>query len=130
MTMNGMTATVGQDILELEKLCEQMYNANSPQQIHDANKLLENFTTTSDCLAKCQIILNRGAVSYQFALHYSSAHHVLTRRRFPFQDAVFAIYIMRSAHQSSHAQHSHLERSRQIRTEYVRIDRAVIMPYQ
>jgi hypothetical protein len=63
--MNGMTemTSVAQDILELEKICEQMYNANSPQQIHDANKVLENFTTTPDCLAKCQIILNRGVVS-------------------------------------------------------------------
>ena len=50
------------DILELEKLCEQLYNANSPQQIHEANKLLEEFAVSSDCLSKCQILLDRGIV--------------------------------------------------------------------
>ena len=40
-----------------------MYNANNPQQIHDANKILETFSTSNDCLSKCQIVLDRGAVS-------------------------------------------------------------------
>lgn len=51
------------DILELEKLCEQLYNANSPQQIHEANKVLEEFASSSECLNKCQILLDRGVVS-------------------------------------------------------------------
>lgn len=52
------------DIVELEKLCEQLYNANSPQQIHEANKVLEEFAVSSDCLNKCQILLDRGVSPY------------------------------------------------------------------
>jgi hypothetical protein len=62
---SGTTTTSSNslDILELEKLCEQLYNANSPQQIHEANKVLEEFASSSDCLNKCQILLDRGVVS-------------------------------------------------------------------
>lgn len=56
-------SNISQDIIELEKLCEQLYNANSTQQIHEANKVLENFANSSDCLSKCQILLDRGVVS-------------------------------------------------------------------
>ncbi len=55
-------SNISQDIVELEKLCEQLYNANSAQQIHEANKVLENFANSSDCLRKCQILLDRGIV--------------------------------------------------------------------
>lgn len=55
-------SNISQDILELEKLCEQLYNANSAQQIHEANKVLENFSNSNDCLNKCQILLDRGIV--------------------------------------------------------------------
>ncbi len=51
------------EILELERLCEQLYNANSPQQIHEANKVLEEFAVSADCLNKCQVLLDRGIVS-------------------------------------------------------------------
>ncbi len=51
------------EILELERLCEQLYNANSPQQIHEANKVLEEFAISSECLSKCQALLERGMVS-------------------------------------------------------------------
>ena len=39
-----------------------MYNAQSPQQIHDANKILESFSNNNDCISKCQIVLDRGVV--------------------------------------------------------------------
>lgn len=52
-----------QEIVELEKLCEQLYNANSTQQIQEANKVLENFANSQDCLNKCKILLDRGIVS-------------------------------------------------------------------
>ena len=42
-----------------------MYNVNSPQQIQDANKVLENFANSPDCLNKCQIVLERGIVMRQ-----------------------------------------------------------------
>ena len=61
MFRNIMSNT-SQDILDLEKLCEQLYNANSAQQINEANKVLENFANSSDCLRKCQILLDRGVV--------------------------------------------------------------------
>ena len=59
-----MSSTTSQEIAELEKLCEQLYNANSPQQIHEANKLLENFANSTDCLNKCKILLDRGISPY------------------------------------------------------------------
>ena len=58
-----MSNLVSQEILELEALCQQLYQANSAQQIHEANKLLENFSNSADCLSKCQILLDRGIVS-------------------------------------------------------------------
>jgi exportin-7 len=61
--VTASTSSNSLDILELEKLCEQLYNANSPQQIHEANKVLEEFASSSDCLNKCQILLDRGVVS-------------------------------------------------------------------
>jgi exportin-7 len=63
-------SNISQDIIELEKLCEQLYNANSTQQIHEANKVLENFANSSDCLSKCQILLDRGVVSLQLVCIY------------------------------------------------------------
>ncbi len=54
------------EILKLEKLCEQLYSANSPQQIHEANKVLEEFAVSSDCLNKCQVLLDRGIVRRGF----------------------------------------------------------------
>lgn len=59
-------SSASQEILELEKLCEQLYNANSPQQIHEANKLLEEFASSSECMNKCKILLDRGIVSTFF----------------------------------------------------------------
>ena len=53
---------ISQEIVELESLCQQLYNATSAQQIHEANKLLENFSNSSDCLNKCQILIDRGIV--------------------------------------------------------------------
>jgi exportin-7 len=56
-------ANAPQEILELERLCEQLYNANSVQQIHEANKLLEQFASSVECFSKCKILLDRGVVS-------------------------------------------------------------------
>ena len=54
------------EILELEKLCEQLYNVNTnAQQIQEANKVLENFANSSDCLSKCKILLDRGSVNHK-----------------------------------------------------------------
>lgn len=58
-----------QDIIELEKLCEQLYSAPTTQQIHEANKVLENFSNSPDCLNKCQILLDRGIVNYTFSFY-------------------------------------------------------------
>jgi exportin-7 len=55
-------ADISPDIFELEKLCEQLYNSNSAQQIQEANKILESFSNSPDCLNKCQILLDRGVV--------------------------------------------------------------------
>lgn len=54
---------VSKEILDLEKLCDQIYNSQSPDQIRESNKWLESFTQSSDCLSKCKIILDRGVVS-------------------------------------------------------------------
>lgn len=61
---------ITQEILELESLCQQLYNASSAQQIHEANKLLENFSNSTDCLSKCQILLDRGVVRNVFLSEY------------------------------------------------------------
>ncbi|CAF0733817.1 unnamed protein product, partial [Brachionus calyciflorus] len=53
-----------QDIIELEKLCEKLYSSTSTHEIHEANKVLENFANSSDCLNKCQILLERGTTAY------------------------------------------------------------------
>ena len=53
------------EIVQLEKLCEQLYSSSSAQQIQEANKILENFSNSSDSLQKCQILLDRGAVTSQ-----------------------------------------------------------------
>jgi exportin-7 len=55
---------INPEIYELEKLCEQLYSSNSAQQIQEANKLLENFSNSTNCLHKCQILLDRGAVRF------------------------------------------------------------------
>jgi exportin-7 len=57
-----MASDTTPDIFELEKLCEQLYNSNSAQQIQNANKILESFSNSNDCLSKCQILLDRGVV--------------------------------------------------------------------
>lgn len=59
-------SNINQDIVELEKLCEQLYNANSTQQIQEANKVLETFANSQDCLNKCKILLDRGIVTIVF----------------------------------------------------------------
>jgi exportin-7 len=56
-------SNINLEIFELEKLCEQLYNVNtSAQQIQEANKLLETFANSLDCLTKCKILLDRGSV--------------------------------------------------------------------
>lgn len=71
-------SNVSLDIVELEKLCEQLYNATSTQQIHEANKVLENFANSSECLSKCQILLDRGVVSF---LYNSCLHNLLSFKK-------------------------------------------------
>lgn len=56
-------STTTQDIVELEKLCEKLYSSSSSQEIQEANKLLESFANSTDCLEKCQILLERATVS-------------------------------------------------------------------
>ena len=56
--------STAQDILELEKTCEQLYSAKSPQDIHKANEILENFGRSSECLTKSRMLLDRGTVIY------------------------------------------------------------------
>lgn len=69
-------SNLNQDIVELEKLCEQLYNANSTQQIQEANKVLETFANSQDCLNKCKILLDRGIVrsstTIQILIHFHS----------------------------------------------------------
>jgi hypothetical protein len=54
---------VSKEILDLEKLCDQIYNSQSPDQISEGNKWIECFTQSPDCLSKCKIVLDRGVVS-------------------------------------------------------------------
>jgi hypothetical protein len=72
-----------------------MYNANSPQQIHDANKILETFSNSNDCLSKCQIVLDRGAVSLELTKVLFFTNFI------KFKESLFTIHCMCSCYKST-----------------------------
>lgn len=51
-----------QDIAQLELLCKQLYEAADATARKNAEKALVNFTSSPDCLTKCQFLLERGNV--------------------------------------------------------------------
>ena len=52
-----------QEVAQLELLCKQLYEAADAATRNTAEKALVNFSSSPDCLTKCQILLERGNVS-------------------------------------------------------------------
>lgn len=51
-----------QEILQLEQLCKSLYETTDPGIRNEAEKALVDFPNSPDCLAKCQLLLERAAV--------------------------------------------------------------------
>ena len=52
-----------QGLAQLEILCKQLYETTDTAVRHQAEKALVEFTNSTDCLSKCQLLLERGSVS-------------------------------------------------------------------
>lgn len=52
-----------QELAQLELLCKQLYEATDTNNRSKAEAALVAFSTSSDCLPKCQLLLERGDVS-------------------------------------------------------------------
>lgn len=57
-----------QEILQLEQLCKSLYETADPAVRNEAEKALVDFPNSPDCLAKCQLLLERAAVSCDTAV--------------------------------------------------------------
>lgn len=55
--------TLLQELAQLELLCEQLYAGTETATRNAAERTLTNFTSSADCLTKCQFLLERGNVS-------------------------------------------------------------------
>lgn len=53
-----------QEMVQLELLCKRLYEATDSNQRAEAEKALVNFSSSPDCLTKCQLLLERGDSSY------------------------------------------------------------------
>ena len=61
-----------QEIAQLDLLCKQLYEATDTATRNAAERALSTFTSSPDCLTKCQYLLERGNVSL------SSIHWLLS----------------------------------------------------
>ena len=57
---------ISQELLQLENLCKQLYETTNASIRSEAEKALVSFANSPDCLAKCQLLLERGSVSILF----------------------------------------------------------------
>ncbi|XP_043925027.1 ran-binding protein 17 [Protopterus annectens] len=53
-----------QSLVQLEVLCEQLYQGTEPSQRLQAEKVLAELTDSPECLSKCQLLLEQGSTSY------------------------------------------------------------------
>ena len=51
-----------QELLQLENLCKELYETGNAAIRSEAEKALVAFAHSPDCLAKCQLLLERGNV--------------------------------------------------------------------
>ncbi|EDO48742.1 predicted protein, partial [Nematostella vectensis] len=76
-------------IAQLELLCKQLYEATDTASRNAAEKALVNFTSSPDCLTKCQFLLERGNSSYSQLLAASSLTRLISRNAtFPVEQRV------------------------------------------
>jgi len=68
-----------QEISQLELFCEQLYQSPDPTIRNEAEKALVIFSTSPDCLQKCQFLLERGTSSYSQLLAASTITKLITR---------------------------------------------------
>lgn len=61
-------------MLQLETLCKELYETTDPNIRNQAEKALVNFPNVPDCLRKCQLLLERAAVSFS----YTKPIHLIT----------------------------------------------------
>ena len=59
-----------QGLAQLEILCKQLYETTDTAVRHQAEKALVEFTNSTDCLSKCQLLLERGSVSSTLPLPF------------------------------------------------------------
>jgi len=68
-----------QDISQLELFCTQLYQSPDPVIRSEAEKALIVFSNSSDCLQKCQFLLERGTTSYSQLLASSTITKLITK---------------------------------------------------
>jgi exportin-7 len=51
-----------QELIQLENLCKELYETTNANIRSEAEKALVAFANSPDCLAKCQLLLERGNV--------------------------------------------------------------------
>lgn len=56
-----------QELIQLERLCKQLYESPGSEERAQAEKALVNFTNAAD-LSKCQMLLERADVSIKASL--------------------------------------------------------------
>ena len=56
------------ELLQLENLCKELYETTHANIRSEAEKALVAFANSPDCLAKCQLLLERGSVSIMCSL--------------------------------------------------------------
>lgn len=61
---------VKQEMLQLETLCKELYETTDGNIRSEAEKALVAFANSPDCLAKCQLLLERGSVSLEAEIFF------------------------------------------------------------
>nr|XP_047127698.1 exportin-7 [Hydra vulgaris] len=67
-----------QNLAELETFCEQLYQSSDPSVRLKAEEALLQFSSSSDCLQKCQYLLEQGTTSYTQLLAASTITKMIT----------------------------------------------------
>lgn len=57
-------------MLQLENLCKELYETTNANVRSEAEKALVAFANSPDCLAKCQLLLERGSVSICYDTYF------------------------------------------------------------
>uniref|UniRef100_A0A8C5CXG2 Exportin 7 n=1 Tax=Gadus morhua TaxID=8049 RepID=A0A8C5CXG2_GADMO len=68
-----------QGLAQLEILCKQLYETTDTAVRHQAEKALVEFTNSTDCLSKCQLLLERGSSSYSQLLAATCLSKLVSR---------------------------------------------------